>query len=436
MESVKVTFPPALETEQSFQQVLATAHELNEFGNPGDVRAYLELLRKKIASTPDVARNPDLAKAYEQVVVYLRFSALALQDDNDLAALFRLHVLYALTTDVDLKTRLELLFLMSNDDFTEQTKRRRILAAISENDETIGQRLLNIPDAPIPLPPSIRNWIIDFLRQVGTGQPLTSLEIGVYMSKSPNVRALSRQEQDLLHQVLSLYVFIINPPLSEPLQRYLRAVAETPPGTPSPTADESPTEPPAAGPPEDFRSTLLQSLFEESAMEEAVYEEEKRLLAEGEFSVARVCDQLAAAYREKNTSRVEAGLFLLARSGHWPTFLGESQTLQALVEQEILPALLPDLKAKRPSLSLRSLLDDFRRQPNRPVYIKCFIERLLGELWRGDAEKAAREAVRIVSIAFREGYTDAAAMAFFDAGTQRFRWADTGVDSQGVPILT
>lgn len=413
------TIPQALDSEETFRQVVASAHELHNWGEPYETEGYLHALEERVLKTNLRTLNPPLAEAYDGVIVYLRFAVLQFLEEKDLLDLFRKHLLDGFTIDVDLKKQIELLLLLYGEAGARSVA-RKLVYALLENDELIGSQSLTIPGAPMPLPPSVRNWIVDFLSVTSARQKPTSLEIATYFNQSSNARKLNAQQRETLRQVLAFYAFLLNPPIID----FLHSLAR--PKTPV-TVGTKPTE--------DFRSSLLQSLYEEATMEEAVQAEEERLLGGGGYTLERVSAELKDALTTGNAPKLQACLFLLGRSGDLKDLLGRDQELQNFFERFVLTALLPSLKALRPTADLATLAQDFRRQPNRPVYIKSFLQYVLTKSLKDDPVASAALGIRILSLLYRQGYTEAATMAFFDEETKQYRWAQTGLDSQGIPIL-
>lgn len=416
METATTPIPQSLESEATFRQMIGQAQALNQADETGEAQDFLQALESSLKTANLQQRSAELTAAYEPVLTYLRWVCLPLLPERETLNLFRSQVVAGLKTDVDLKTKIDVLLLLYHDGLTSQRLSQAILHALTENDELIGREPLTIPELPGPTQPSIRSWIIDFVRTTATGQPLTALEIARFFSQSPNIQTLGDEDRELLRQVLTLYLYILNPPLQAVSARLA-------------------TRRPAAPTPQDFRSYLLQSLYEESAREEAIYAEEERLLAGGRFSLSGVLAALKDSLATKNHLRTQAALFLLARSGDLASLLAHDQELRQRVERDLLPAMLPVVKQQRPGVELRDLIDDFRRQPLRPVYLAAFLESVLTKTTRGDREQAAQLGVRLAGLLFRQGYTEAAAIAYFDADQRKYRWGQFGVDSQGVPIL-
>lgn len=414
-------FPPALDTEDALKRVLADVHTLTQEGEAADRETYLAALRTQLAAAQLDRDHSPLAPAYEDVITYLEFSLLPLLDPKDQTRLFRGHLLPGLAIDVDLKTQIELLFILYGFP-AALAVRQRLLHALLDNEESIGEAPLTVASSATPLPPTIKNWLVDFL-SFGSVRGLPgALEVANYLQQSANVRLLRPEQRGQLHQVLNLYAFLLHPPIVERLQK---------PAIPAVQHRAAPI--PAAAQPDDFRSALLQSLFEEAQLEESIFVEEERLLAGQPYSFSGIVRTFHAAIEQQRPERVQATLFLLARSGDLRTLLSRDTTSAAFVEREVLPRVLPALRRQRTGLDLAALQVDFRAQPNRPAYRLLFLQTVLTETYRGDRAAAARVGARLCGLLVQQGDRDAAHFAYYDAASEQYRWGDLTVDSQGVP---
>lgn len=414
-------FPPALDTEDALKRVLADVHTLTQEGEGADRETYLAALRTQLATVQLDSRQSPLASAYEDVITYLEFSLLPLLDPKDQARLFRSHLLPGLAIDVDLKSQIELLFILYGFP-AALAVRQRLLHALLDNEEVVGDAPLTVASSATPLPPTIKNWLVDFL-SFGSVRGLPgALEVANYLQQSANVRLLRPEQREQLRQVLNLYAFLLHPPIVERLQKPSSGVA---PHRATPIVP--------ASQPEDFRSALLRSLFEEAQLEETIYIEEERLLAGQPYRFSNIARTLQAAREQQRPERVQATLFLLARSGDLRTLLSRDSVSAAFLEREILPRVLPALKRQRTGLDLASLQADFRAQPNRPAYRLLFLQAILTETYRGDQAAAARVGARLCGLLVQQGDRDAAHFAYYDAASEHYHWGDLTVDSQGVP---
>ncbi len=414
--------PEPLTTEEAFRIVLEQARSLTR-AEPSELTLYLNALRTRLAESGLKQTNPALATAYDQVVRYLQFSSLASLSDAEVVALFRFHLLESLRTDVDLKTQLEMLFLFRSDDLLLRTVRRQVLNAMSANEEPIGQGTIIIPELPGRQPSEVRFWILDFIRYTTVVQRMTSLELATYLTESPNVRGLTPDEKNLLRQVFTLYLYIVTAPIAPYALGYLQTAGVAPAGQAPVTA------------PLDTRAVILQQLFEQDEMEQAIYAAEKRVLGRSGYSFDQVLAEFKAGIAQKNIPTATGAAFLLARSGDIRELLSRDAEFAQLMEETILPALVNTLQDKHRRLSHKAIIEDFRRQPNRPVYLKCFLEHVLTEVCGGRSEESARFGIRVESFLYREGHQEMVGMAFYDEAARRYRWAEVGLDSQGVPTL-
>lgn len=413
------SLPIALDTEEALQRVLADAHALSQEGESGERETYLAGLKERLATTKLYSQQSPFVQPYDDVVTYLEFSIFPFLDGKDQARLVRSRLLHGLAIDVDLKTQFELLFILYGFPAAIAV-RQRLLHALLDNEEAIGRGSLTVAGTATPVPPTVKNWVVDFLSATGGPVKPSALELATYYQQSANVRPLTPDQRQQLQQVLALYAFLVAPPILERL-RMIRPTQSA----------RLQTAPPG----EDFRTTLLRSLFQEAQEEELIFAEEEQLLAGSPYRFDRVAAALHEALAAKTPPRVQAALFLLARSGDLTTLLARDPTLAASVERELLPNVLPELKRQRLELTLETLLTDYRRQPARPAYLLLALRHWLTTAHGGDGAAAARVGARLAGLLLEHGYRDAAHLAFFDAETRQYRWGTIAADSQGVPVL-
>lgn len=127
---------------------------------------------------------------------------------------------------------------------------------VKDNKDALNQNLTAVPikiaDFDQPVRPTIKNWLVDYVKQKGAGHH-EALERGDYLFNSVNSRPLPENEKALLAEILRAYDDDSPLPVDEAIQTILLdkltvSLPNLPKATPAATAATQPPIPPIAAP--------------------------------------------------------------------------------------------------------------------------------------------------------------------------------------------
>ncbi len=139
---------------------------------------------------------------------------------------------------------------------TQVSTKKPFRLAIAENKEILNQLLttepIKIADMELPVRPTIKNWLSDYIKNLGTGHH-EELERSEYLFKSANAHSLSAADRTKLAKILKAYDEDIEVPISPDTKLILideLARKELPrPATPKPAFRPEPIQTPTPPPP-------------------------------------------------------------------------------------------------------------------------------------------------------------------------------------------
>ncbi|MDD4901193.1 MAG: hypothetical protein PHS62_03760 [Patescibacteria group bacterium] len=170
-------------------------------------------LIKLLSNNKDFAQiDPELFKAYQRLIVYLKFLCLISQPLNDIEDLFKKHLLLAIREEIELKVRLKLIFLINSDEETGDKIRLAIIKALEANEEKIGKENLAGSVDGLPIYPYIKNWLRNYISFFSAEkEERGELEQVTYLGQNQNVKQLSQGEKEILTEVIKLYDYLCFP---------------------------------------------------------------------------------------------------------------------------------------------------------------------------------------------------------------------------------
>ncbi len=193
-------------TPEQFNAIQQTAEPIIQSLKRGEALALARQLETQIAGLE--ISDPELFQKAQKIVIKLKWAACPIiKDDMEFFGLVRNGLLEGLeetpdeTIDIIDQTteRLALQFGVG----LEETLRGLIMA-IRENTQQIGANPIMVKNESRPVRPVIRNWLIDFLRNVSSPNP-TEIEETEYLFNNPNAKTLSEADQKMLGKVLAFY---------------------------------------------------------------------------------------------------------------------------------------------------------------------------------------------------------------------------------------
>ena len=183
------------------------------------VRSIINSLSKKEAYflaqqiEPEIERleggDPALFKQTRELLFQLKWVGCQLiTSDDDFLKLVREGFLEGLRLDANFGS--DIVSLLTADrlalKFGVGTLKaiQDILSALRENNQLIGSALITIKGEPQTVRPSIRHWLVDFLRNT-TGKIPSNMEESDYLFNNANAGALADNDRKNLGRVLAFY---------------------------------------------------------------------------------------------------------------------------------------------------------------------------------------------------------------------------------------
>ncbi|MDD5589549.1 MAG: hypothetical protein PHQ47_00030 [Candidatus Portnoybacteria bacterium] len=131
-----------------------------------------------------------------------------IRDDNDFYDLVKYHLLegFELNRRFEFDAFSDLVFSKLANLFGSglQEMTQNILSATRENNQTIGANPIMVKNETRAVRPTVRHWLIDFLRSSSAENPGEVQETD-YLFNNPNAKALSEEDKKTLGQVLAFY---------------------------------------------------------------------------------------------------------------------------------------------------------------------------------------------------------------------------------------
>lgn len=165
----------------------------------------LELVRQLEKLAPGLApTNPGIQKEFQKLIAQLKWVACPIiQNDQEFFDLIKNHLLEGLELDVDLSDLVtDKIALQFGID--ERESFSGVVSAIRANEQEIGSQPITIQGQTLSVRPSIKNWLLDFIKSTASQYP-TKMEESNYLFSNPNAKNLSEKEKTILGKVLDFY---------------------------------------------------------------------------------------------------------------------------------------------------------------------------------------------------------------------------------------
>ena len=158
-------------------------------------------LERQLASLE--TNNPQLFSEAETLVAKLKWVACPLiKNDQEFLEMFRKNLLAGL--EIDFLTDLVSERLALQFGFGLEETVRGILLAIRENNQLIGATPIRIKNETKAAQPTIRHWLLDFLRNAPSDNPAEIDELNYIFSNS-NAKSLPDPDKKIVKKILALY---------------------------------------------------------------------------------------------------------------------------------------------------------------------------------------------------------------------------------------
>ena len=180
-----------------------------KFDEVGFALGKLDIIDELLKNNPEVAVSPEKRKILETMQIQLELVCLPNLDDERCLDVLRKDFLLALIMPgYDLEDKLSQKIIFKEFDELEIDFAEKILKAITENNAKIGNGNLTIGDRV--LPPSLKNWFLDYQNFPVKSGYRTNLEEVEYMNKSTNTKLLDKKNWDILLECLKLRDLLFN----------------------------------------------------------------------------------------------------------------------------------------------------------------------------------------------------------------------------------
>jgi hypothetical protein len=147
--------------------------------------------------------NADLYKQYVDIIIKLRWIALALLKEGEVVKLFKENFLKIFEIeDFNLEEKMRFKFLNILVLEERDKLKNEIRKALAENNERISSKKL-MSESKM-LEPSVASWIFDYNKNLGI-TPVNKTKQTEYFTRNENAKKASNEEKDKLRVVFNIY---------------------------------------------------------------------------------------------------------------------------------------------------------------------------------------------------------------------------------------
>jgi hypothetical protein len=417
IEKIKTLSLTQLEDAKNFEEIKSTILEFEQNGEFGDGKDFAVEFTKLISSFPEFSdRNPDLYKAYQDLMLQLKFIALPFEPINEIRDLFGKNLIYALDLGIDVKEKIELLFLIHQDDISGENFRREIIKALKENEEKIGKEIIFKEERvkEVKSQPFIKNWLTDYDRFFEAGKLRGSLEEITYLNQSPNVQKLPEKERDTLFKIIRFYDLLrfrivggwikTGIPVQYVTKRATEIEREMERG-----AEE------AKAP--DRKTKIIQKYLDDPKEQGILRKEKAGLIKATGGSTNKVIDFLYNYFFPPIPGRSDKYKIIVSLR-----FLAEKNKLDYLINEDKRFRGQFIIFLKEREATYPGLLESFRIDSAIPSTMSLFLQYLLKERARLSEDESAKIGMQLVNLLKKTGNEKYGDIVFYDFKKEQFLW--------------
>lgn len=172
--------------------------------NYAERKEALELLRKlQKVLIPSQVPDTQLLAEGQKIIAQLKWVACPLIKENE--EFFDL-VKYNFLEGLEMDYLVEIVLTRFAFQFGAGTQEtlNGLMLSLRENVQLIGSQPIMVKGETRPVRPAIRNWLIDFLRNIKSENP-NEIEEANYIFSNPNPKTLSEEDRKKLGKLLSFY---------------------------------------------------------------------------------------------------------------------------------------------------------------------------------------------------------------------------------------
>ena len=171
--------------------------------------AKLAAIDELLRNNPEVNSSPQNKELLESMRAQLELVCLPNLDDDRCLDILRENFILALTMPgYDLEEKLSQKIIFKELDDLEIEFAEKLLKVLTENEGKIGNSDLTMGGRT--LPPSLKNWFLDYFNFPARSIFRTNLEEVEYMNKSKNVGLLDKTNREVLLEAIKLRDTIFN----------------------------------------------------------------------------------------------------------------------------------------------------------------------------------------------------------------------------------
>lgn len=428
-----------------------------------DILIYQEVERARILSEQielkfnvklDSKYFPPLEKEYLKLYKILKFECIPISTETELDDLFRYHLAGVLDFEnLDILDRLERKFSILSWDYRDKVK-GDLIRSLQNNNEQLTSR--NIKTEEKELPPTVANWVKDFVRNIGTAgtDKIDNLKKSQYLTNNPNINVLKDEEKKKVGSLLRIYenlkISSLSPEGTDPFITYIdkdgrikslekgqiidlgvsviSGAAETTPAykpkTLIKTKYEETEEPDKVDRPISY--TKLQETYDNYKIQILAFQGlENKLLEKTQGQLMRLKEELVLALKASDKNQVIAALRILAKQVVLGNILKESPSWQ----KTIISYIQNKYSAQLSQVELNQLTKNFPRLANTTSVISEFLQYLLKTRLKLSEPESALVGIDLIDILNQKGEKKYVGIVFGNAETGEFEWAKNRIEN-------
>lgn len=396
-----------LRDSKIFNQLRELVLEVVFERNIGDSQEILNNLENQLKQAPGFSKeSPDLFKQYQDLILRLKFCCLPNLDDKEIQKLIRENLLKAFDYKIDVKDKLILLFILYKDRKRGRDLLRKLLEALLSNPERLGDQDLERKGVGESVPPTIRNWLVDYEQFFEKERPRKSLEEIMYLNKGVNVRKLDDRQKTILFKIIQIYDFLKFPELQG--EEVIATYAE-PSKIPGVEVKKPVLEAKEEAKPAGIEG-LIRTYSADLAEQAQIAEEENKILEITGSQLDKIKEEFYRALSAKNKNRTIASIRILAKYGELVKSLREEKRFQNLVK--------PYLKEKYGE----EIVADFEKNLGASAYFSAFLQYILKEKFNLSESDSARLGIQLENIVPQATKSEYQNIVYGDLKTGEYKW--------------
>ncbi|MBI2607442.1 MAG: hypothetical protein HYW51_01300 [Candidatus Doudnabacteria bacterium] len=176
---------------------------------------YSKLTKAYEQYQEDLKQHPGLHSRYIALLTNILWKAFPAIPRNFHPKILETKVIYSFNRKIDVKSYIKRYLNLFEDNFRpDEEERRKMLYAVTNNEERIGNQPINLKTQD-KAPPIVKNWLRDFVSYLSKNFAGGKFEQISYLNSNQNVAKLSQQDKETLSKVIELYAWLKTPPVLE-----------------------------------------------------------------------------------------------------------------------------------------------------------------------------------------------------------------------------